>query len=105
MSDPWSPVWMVDRTVVEPCSLYRVRGDRWAEPMPYACRAGHRLSGGRVLVGTYPCGPTHGHHRTFRRRVCDRLIVWPPVDDDICPSALRDDIRRSDFPRPDEPAQ
>ncbi|MFI7524529.1 hypothetical protein [Nocardia salmonicida] len=98
MSDPWTPVWTVGRTVVEPGRFYAVRGDRWVEPTPYACRNGHRLSGGRVLVGSRPCGPVHGHHRTFLCRICEREIIWPPVDDDICPPALLADLRRSDPP-------
>lgn len=80
MSEAWEPVWVLGRTVVDPGQLYAVRGG-WARPAPQACRNGHLLRGGKVLVGSLPCGP-HGHHRTWWCRTCGHEIIWPPIGDD-----------------------
>ncbi|MFJ2834625.1 hypothetical protein ACIO52_04615 [Nocardia sp. NPDC087230] len=81
MSDKWEPVWMVGSTVVDPGQLYAVRGEHWAEPAPQACRNGHPLDG-NCLVGAIPCGPAHGHHRSYECCTCGHRIVWPAFDDD-----------------------
>ncbi|MEV4155386.1 hypothetical protein AB0J48_20385 [Nocardia salmonicida] len=77
-----SIVWHLgDGKPVEPGRLYWIRGDRWAEPSPMHCPAGHRLGPGRVLVGKVACAAVGGSHRTHACRTCNAVVMWPPATD------------------------
>lgn len=67
--------------------LYRI-GDRWAEPAPTHCPAGHELRGGRVLVGSQVCSCEIHHHRTHACRECGRVVYTPPMTGDCTDSSF-----------------
>lgn len=58
--------------------LYRI-GDRWAEPAPKRCAAGHVLGPRQVLVGSQVCGAEHGHHRAHTCIQCGSVVYTPPM--------------------------
>lgn len=52
------------------------------EPRPAACRQGHRLDGGQVLLSTRACScALDGAHRTWTCRACGDVQMWPPHDE------------------------
>lgn len=68
--------------------LVRTTTDRWMTLAPKHCANGHRLTGGRVLVGHAPCSCDHrGGHTTWACRECDTVVYAPPLAAECRPLA------------------
>lgn len=77
MFDSWEPQYSLGGQMVDPGRLHPL-GDRYAEAVPVACRNGHPLGAGQLLVGSIAClAAIGGLHRTHRCRTCEYVIFTP----------------------------